>query len=278
MSDTKNVKLGVCRIFYDGVDLGYTQGGVEVNVTTETHKVFVDQFGKSVIDEIILGRNVEAKVPLAETTIENMARIMPGSSIVDVGGVAASGTITFSAAAVANDTVTVNGVVFTAKASPVNSNEFGIGSSGPTQAALLADVLKNSENSAVVAAKFTVATNTITVTYLETGTVGNSYTLAKTGTAATVSGATLTGGVDSTHKRIDVPTGVSLSLLEYAKKLVLHPKSKTSTDHSEDFVIPLAATPGALQFAYMLDKERIFNTTFMGYPDPVTENLFYVGD
>ena len=51
MSDTKNVKLGVCKVFYDNVDLGYTQGGVDVTVKTETHKVNVDQFGKTTINE-----------------------------------------------------------------------------------------------------------------------------------------------------------------------------------------------------------------------------------
>jgi hypothetical protein len=39
MSDTKNVKLGVCKVFYDGKDLGYTQAGVSVTEKTETHKV-----------------------------------------------------------------------------------------------------------------------------------------------------------------------------------------------------------------------------------------------
>jgi hypothetical protein len=50
-SNTKNVKLGVCTVLYKGVDLGYTKGGVEVDVTTSTKPVTVDQFGESVINE-----------------------------------------------------------------------------------------------------------------------------------------------------------------------------------------------------------------------------------
>ncbi|EOD9812545.1 hypothetical protein ACJ8GG_003588, partial [Acinetobacter baumannii] len=67
-SDVKNVKLGVCKIMFDGVDLGFTKGGVDVTVSTETHKVQVDQFGQTPINEYILGRTVVVKAPLAETT------------------------------------------------------------------------------------------------------------------------------------------------------------------------------------------------------------------
>jgi hypothetical protein len=84
-SDTKNVKLGVCLVYFGGTDLGYTKGGVEVEVQTETHEVQVDQFGKSPIDEVIMGRTVTAKVPLAETTLENLVAIMPGAKLVGTG-------------------------------------------------------------------------------------------------------------------------------------------------------------------------------------------------
>ena len=81
-SDTKNVKLGVCKVLFDGVDLGYTKGGVEVNVKTETHKVMIDQFGKTPINEYVMGREVTVKCPLAETTLENMVKVMPGATLV----------------------------------------------------------------------------------------------------------------------------------------------------------------------------------------------------
>ena len=165
-SDTKNVKLGVCKIFFDGQDLGYTKGGVEVTVTTETFKVEVDQFGKTPIREYIMGRQVSVKAPLAETTIQNMAALMPG---------------------------------------------------------------------------------------------------------ATVSGAP---GAEV----LSVTTGAGTDLLTLAKVLRLHPIALPDANKSEDFVIYRAATPGALNFAYKLDAERIFNADFMGYPDPATGKLFAIGD
>jgi hypothetical protein len=84
-SDIKNVKLGVCKVTFGGTDLGYTKGGVEVSVKTETHKVMVDQFGKTPINEYIMGREVQVKVPLAETTLDNLVKIMPGAALLTDG-------------------------------------------------------------------------------------------------------------------------------------------------------------------------------------------------
>jgi hypothetical protein len=157
--------MGVCLVYYKGVDLGYTQGGVQVTVTTQTHKTNVDQFGKTTVNEQIMSRDVSVKVPLAETTLDNLVATMPGAAL--------SGT-----------------------------------------------------------------------------------------------------GAD---KKVVVATGVGLSLLDIAGELRLHPKDKAVDDYSEDFVIPLAATSGGLNFAYEVEKERIFDVTFQGYPDSATEELFAIG-
>lgn len=81
-SSTENVKLGVCTVEFDSVDLGYTKGGVEVEVQTSTHEVTVDQMGETPIDEIVMGRTVQVTVPMAETTLENLVKIMPGSTLI----------------------------------------------------------------------------------------------------------------------------------------------------------------------------------------------------
>jgi hypothetical protein len=168
-SDTRNVKLGVCSVSFNGVDLGYTKGGVDVEVKTTTKQVMVDQFGNSPINEYVLSRTCSAKVPLAETTLENLVKIMPGATLV-------------------------------------------------------------------------------------------------------------TDGTTPTKKKVSVTNAVGASLLDVADELVLHPVALVSTDHTEDFTIPLAMTAGDLQYAYKLDQERVFNCTFTAYPDPVTKVLFIVGD
>lgn len=84
-SNTKNVKLGVCKVLYGGTDLGYTKGGVDVTVATETHEVQVDQYGKTPINEYVMGRTITVKVPMAETTLDNLVAVMPGAKLVTTG-------------------------------------------------------------------------------------------------------------------------------------------------------------------------------------------------
>jgi len=277
-SNTENVKLGVCRVVFNGNDLGYTKGGVEVMVTTETHKVEVDQFGRSEINEYIMGRTVKVTVPLAETTLENLTRIMPGATLVTTGGVKASGTITFANNPTPDDTVTINGTVFTFKAAVTDpDSQVLIGDTLTLTLDNLVARLNGSIDEDVLEATYTKTSGTVmTVTYDDYGTVGNSFTLAAS--SDTVSGATLASGANHTAVRVDVTNGIGVSLLDIAEKLVLHPIGNLDTDTTEDFIVPLAATAGALQFAYKLDEERIFNVEFTGYPDPVTKILFKVGD
>ena len=165
-SSTNNVKLGVCTITFGGTDLGYTKGGVEVEVATETYKVMIDQFGNTPVKEYITARTCVVRVPLAETTLDNLVEIMPGATKVG---------------------------------------------SGP-------------------------------------------------------------------EYRVDVTTNVSADLKALAQTLVLHPVS-AGADLNEDFRVPLAATGGALQYAYKLDEERIYNVEFNAYPDDSQNGLlFQIGD
>ena len=169
-NDAANVKIGVCSITFKGTDLGFTQGGVEVEVATESHKTLVDQFGTTPIAENITGRSCVVRVPLAETTLENLVALMPGATLV-------------------------------------------------------------------------------------------------------------TDGVDSNKKRVDVTSGVGTDLLAAAGELTLHPKALAASDLSEDFRLPLASTPGAINFAYKTDEERIFNVEFTAYVDTSNNDmLFSFGD
>ncbi|WP_334362236.1 Ig domain-containing protein [Enterobacter hormaechei] len=83
MSNThvKNIKLGACKVSFGGVDLGYTKGGVQVEVATETLKVTVDQLGQTTISELVQGRNITITAPLAESVLKNMVDLMPGSTL-----------------------------------------------------------------------------------------------------------------------------------------------------------------------------------------------------
>jgi len=277
-SSPKNVKLGVCRAYLQGADLGLTQGGVEVTVTTSTHETKVDQFGETPVNEFIQGRTVMAKVPMAEATLRNMVAIMPGATLVS-DGAQASGSVTFAAQPAAGNSVTIGGTAFTFQATaPTTVNQVKIGA---TQAESMFN-LANQVNAAMlqktlggVKATPKAAGNGVDFQIVDPGTAGNAVTLTSTG--GTASGATFTGGVNETKVRVDVTDGVGTDLLAIAQTLRLHPSANADDDFADDFVIWAAATPGALTFAYKLDNERIYNVEFKGYPHPVTGKLYSVG-
>lgn len=166
-STPQNIRMGTCKITFDGQDLGLTMGGVEVTVETTTKETRVDQFGDTVANETIMGRNITVVAPLAETTIENLIKLMPGATLI-------------------------------------------------------------------------------------------------------------TDSADPTKIKAEVTSGTGTSLLSIAKELTLHPIELPDTDRSEDLVIPLAATAGAMNFAYKYDEERIYNATFKGYPDREKNGLLFV--
>lgn len=290
-SSTKNVKLGICKIYFDGADLGYTQGGVEVSVSTETFKVEVDQFGKTAINELIQGRTASVTVPLAETTLQNLVATMPGATLT-TDGVRATGKYTFTAQPLNNSILTIGGQAFTfVTATPTGATQIKIGATllGTLQNAKMAiDSFQWAAGTAVYSAggvntSINALGTELSVTAIDFGTLGNAVALVAGSapqTNATASGANLAGGVDMTRGRVDVASGAGLDMLSIAKVLRLHPKEKAESDYTDDFVMWRAASSGALQFAYQVDGVRVYNTTFMAYPDPnsPTARMFSMGD
>lgn len=277
-SSTKNIRLGVCRAYYGGVDLGLTKGGVEVSVKSDTHKTEVDQFGKSVVKEQIIGRNVSAKVPMAEPTLQNIANLMPGTALV-TDGVKASGTLTFGTVD-GSTTATIGGQAFTFYTTGTAANVYDVKVGSTAQETI--DNFVAAVNRAglqktiggVVAVQTAAAV--VTIRAVDMGTAGNGVTLAAAA-GITASGANLAGGAAATYTRMEATNGIGFDMLNSAQELRLHPIALPDTDLSEDFIIYKAATMGDLNFAYKLDSERIMNADFNGYPDPVTGKLFAIG-
>lgn len=269
MGDTKNVKLGVCNVLFDGIDLGFTKGGVEVSVETSTHEVTVDQFGETPIDEIITGRKVAANVPLAETTLDNLVAIMPGSELVS-DGAKATASVTFSSSApVNNDSVTIAGTAFTFKTAPSLPNELAI----PATIGAAAIALAEAVNAAGIAYTATANAGVVTLTAKIRG-VDTSVNSKVAATPANITVTNFAGGAAVTAAKVVVSTGVNQSLLSLAKTLVLRP---VGTSGADDFIILKAACPGALTFSYQQNAERIYQANFKGYAQN-NGQLFVVGD
>lgn len=80
MPDVTKVKMGVCDITFNSLDLGHSAGGVEVSYEPEYADIAVDKFGSTPADKILIGEKLTAKVPLAEFTIANLKNAMPAGT------------------------------------------------------------------------------------------------------------------------------------------------------------------------------------------------------
>ncbi len=107
----------------------------------------------------------------------------------------ADGTLT-CASAIAGDTVTVNGLLYTAVAGvKADDTEFSIDTSNDATATDLADSIDDDTRTGTLDdLTATATTNVVTAVSTVTGTEGNAITLAETGGTITLSGATFSGG------------------------------------------------------------------------------------
>jgi hypothetical protein len=112
---------------------------------------------------------------------------------ISTGLIQAFGTITL-AAMVAGDTITINGVVFTAETSGATGNQFNVGASDTITAANAAKAINASVTANVLGVVFaTSASNVVTITAVQPGLQGNMNTLAISAHGAVASASTTAG-------------------------------------------------------------------------------------
>jgi len=112
-------------------------------------------------------------------------------------GTPANGTISLTGNPTANDTVTIGGTVVTFVAANPTGSQVLIGTTAAQTAANLQAFLQASADTNLVKAKYATSLGVVTVTYGSVGTAGNAFTLTKSSTNVTLSGATLSGGVNA---------------------------------------------------------------------------------
>ena len=123
---------------------------------------------------------------------------------ISTGLVQASGTGTFTGAATANQTMTIAGVTFTAKASPnENNNEYLVSATVSLEAASLARAINNSTTASPNVSATSLA-GVVTITAVQPGTSGNFIPTANVNTSNfSFAQALLTGGSNGTEARIN---------------------------------------------------------------------------
>ena len=75
-----NVKIGVCTVSYKGVDLGHTKGAVKLTYKPEYEDIIVNQYGQTAVDKVLKKEVLQVQVPLAETQLVNIQKMLPFSS------------------------------------------------------------------------------------------------------------------------------------------------------------------------------------------------------
>jgi len=164
---------------------------------------------QATLEELFLGTSAEAVEDIltngsADPAITGLIPQLESTSLTSLTSpaVAASGTVT-CASAVADDTVTVNGLVYTAvSGAKANNTQFSIDTSDTAAAADLADSILNDARPGVTVPSVDVtavsALGVVTITASTLGVVGNGIDLASSnGTRLAVSAATLEDGVEA---------------------------------------------------------------------------------
>lgn len=113
--------------------------------------------------------------------------------------VRATGTVTFTGAPTAADTVTINGVAFTARASGAVANEFNLSATVGVSAANLAAAINASVTAKIAGyVTATALAGVVTITVVEPGLAGNVFTITESMDNTTV--VTFAGGLEGTEK------------------------------------------------------------------------------
>jgi hypothetical protein len=119
------------------------------------------------------------------------------SAQIQGGAASATGTATFSANPAVADSLTLNGTVVSFVASGATGTQVNIGNNLPATLVNLINMLQNSADTQLVKFAYSLVGFVLNLTAVTPGVGGNSLTIAKTSTAITLSGATLTGGAAS---------------------------------------------------------------------------------
>lgn len=68
--DGTKIKMRACDVTFNAVDLGHTQGGVEIEYKPKYKEITADKFGETPIDKVLVGEALTVKCKLAETSFE----------------------------------------------------------------------------------------------------------------------------------------------------------------------------------------------------------------
>lgn len=72
-----NVRIGIVNVIFNGVDLGHTLDGVDVEVIKNFQDIQVDKYGEMPVDKAVIGSSATVKCKFAEPVVELLQYLNP---------------------------------------------------------------------------------------------------------------------------------------------------------------------------------------------------------
>lgn len=85
-------EVGPCQVKFNGVDLGYTKGGVKFTDEVLKQEITYDQTGETVQNMVTKGRKTKVEVPLTNQQLSLIEALIAGATIDEDGMIVASST------------------------------------------------------------------------------------------------------------------------------------------------------------------------------------------
>lgn len=70
--DSNNISIGPCYVYFQGVHVGHTYGGVTMSVTQNTYELKSDLYGETAVRVLDAGLVLEITVNMTEATFANL--------------------------------------------------------------------------------------------------------------------------------------------------------------------------------------------------------------
>jgi hypothetical protein len=80
MANIQNLRMGVCSLTFNGVDVGHTLGGVKVTITRKLTDLKADKYGDSPIDKVLTDVQLKVATKVAEPVVSLIKETMPEGS------------------------------------------------------------------------------------------------------------------------------------------------------------------------------------------------------
>lgn len=287
MGTIANVKVEPCKAIWNGTDLGFTDGDIEVKVEEMGVEITAHQEGTNVLDMIRTGKKAELELTLKETSAAQLQTLLALGGGTDAG-VAEVTTI----ACIADSSGSLNNRFFLLNAAGglkycvwMNVNSAGVDPSIPNYTsvpvALATSATADAVADAVATALDALAAFTAPNPAASTVTCTNAVAGIVDAMDAGNSGFTLTVTVTGVSQLYGWGNSKDFSsMLGDAAKLVLHPVANAANDYDEDLAFWLAY-PVLGSIKQSGENPKMVSVSFKIFPDTSksdTVRLFAYGD